>query len=281
MTTGVESEEELDRLLGVIFERYHYDFRSYARASLRRRVASALARMRMGTVRELALRIATDARAFGELLPWFTVQVSDLFRDPEYFAYFRQHAVPMLRTFPSRKLWVAGCSTGEEAYSFAILLREEELLDRTLIYATDIYETSLRAAEAGVYELDRMRSFSENHRKSGAKTSLSEHYATTPHGAMFDKTLRDHIVFADHSLATDAVFGEMQVVSCRNVLIYFTAELQNRALRLFHDSLVRHGWLGLGPKETLEFSPLRTDFVQHPNRWYEKRPDTQQSSVIR
>lgn len=266
-----DSDADLDALLALIFERYHYDFRSYARASLRRRVTAAMARMSASSVRALTDRIASDGRAFGELLPWFTVQLSDLFRDPEYFAYFRANIVPLLRTYPSRKLWVAGCSTGEEAYSFAIILREEGLLDRTLIYATDIYEQSLRTAQAGVYDLERMRTFSENHRKAGGRTSLSEHYTTTPHGAMFDKSLKEHIVFADHSLATDAVFAEVHVVSCRNVLIYFDAALQNRALGLFHDALVRHGWLGLGPKETLEFSPQRHQFVQHPQRWYEKR----------
>jgi chemotaxis protein methyltransferase CheR len=267
----VEADAELDALLAVIFERYHYDFRAYARASLRRRVTAALGRIGVASVGELTERIADDGHAFGQLLPWFTVQLSDLFRDPDYFAHFREHIVPVLRTYPSRKLWVAGCSTGEEAYSFAIILREEQLLDRTLIYATDIYERSLRTAEAGVYDLDRMRTFSENHRKSGGKTSLSEHYTTTSHGAMFDKGLREHIVFADHSLATDAVFAEVHVVSCRNVLIYFASSLQNRALGLFSDALVRHGWLGLGPKETIEFSPERHHFVGHSHRWYQKR----------
>ncbi len=271
---SASDEVALDALLHVIFERYHYDFRSYARASLHRRVHAALGRLGVTSMAQLTERIATDDRAFGELLPWFTVQLSDLFRDPAYFAHFREQIVPVLRTYPSRKIWVAGCSTGEEAYSFAIILREENLLDRTLIYATDIYAQSLRTAEAGVYDLDRMRTFSENHRKSGGKTSLSEHYSTTAHGAMFDKSLREHIVFADHSLATDAVFAEVHVVSCRNVLIYFAAALQNRALGLFRDSLVRHGWLGLGPKETIEFSPLRDRFVPHPQRWYEKREVT-------
>ncbi|CAN5886412.1 chemotaxis protein CheR [soil metagenome] len=274
MTTGAEDEAQLDHLLGVIYERYHYDFRNYARASLRRRVVAALTRVNVPTIAELTKRISTDPRAFGELLPWFTVQLSDMFRDPEYFKFFREQVVPMLRTYPSRKLWIAGCSTGEEAYSFAILLREEKLLDRTLIYATDIYEASLRTAAAGVYDLDRLRTFTENHRKSGAKTSLAEHFATTAHGAMFDKDLKDHIVFADHSLATDAVFAEVQVVSCRNVLIYFTAQLQEHALGLFNGSLVRHGWLGLGPKETIEFSRYRPNFLPHPWRWYEKKPVT-------
>lgn len=270
--SGFDDEAELDRLLAVIFDVYHYDFRGYARASLRRRVGAAMSRLSATSVAAMTETIARDARAFAELLPWFTVQLSDLFRDPEYFRYFRTEVVPWLRTYPSRKLWVAGCSTGEEAYSFAIILREEGLLDRTLIYATDIYDQSLRTAAAGIYDLDRMRTFSENHRLAGGTSSLSEHYSTGAQGALFDKSLRDHIVFADHSLATDSVFAECQVVSCRNVLIYFALELQNRALTLFGDSLVRGGWLGLGPKETVEFSAERDRFaLQHPMRWYQRR----------
>lgn len=267
----VEDEAELDSLLDVIYEQYHYDFRGYARASLRRRVTAAMGRLGVGNVAEVRHRIATDRHAFTDLLPWFTVQLSDLFRDPLYFRFFREQIVPVLRTYPSRKLWIAGCSTGEEAYSFAIILREEQLLDRTLIYATDIFEQSLRTAESGIYDLVRMRTFTENHRLAGGMTSLSEHYTTGRQGAVFDKGLRDHIVFADHSLATDEVFAEVHIVSCRNVLIYFASELQNRALKLFHGALVRGGWLGLGPKETIEFSMEKDRFTPHPERWYHKR----------
>jgi len=259
----------LDALLATIYARYHYDFRGYARASLHRRVGNAMARIGVDTVPELTTRIGSDPQAFADLLPWFTVQLSDLFRDPEYWLYFRTQIAPLLGTYPSRKLWVAGCSTGEEAYSFAIVLAEEGLLDRTLIYATDIFGQSLRTAEAGTYDLDRMRAFTENHRNSGATRSLSEWYTTTEHGARFDKSLREHIVFADHSLATDTVFAECQVVSCRNVLIYFNQVLQDRALGLFRDSLVRHGWLGLGPKETVEFSQHKRSFTHHQHRWYQ------------
>jgi chemotaxis protein methyltransferase CheR len=269
--TSLEDEAQLDALLDVIYEHYHYDFRGYARASLRRRVSAAMARLNASSVAEVKHRIATDRHAFADLLPWFTVQLSDLFRDPQYFRFFREQVVPVLRTYPSRKLWVAGCSTGEEAYSFAIILREEGVLDRTLIYATDIYEQSLRTAESGIYALDRMRTFTENHRLAGGTTSLSEHYTTSPQGAMFDKGLRDHIVFADHSLATDEVFAEVHTVSCRNVLIYFATELQNRALGLFRGSLIRGGWLGLGPKETIEFSSEREHFTPYPERWFQKR----------
>jgi chemotaxis protein methyltransferase CheR len=265
-------DHELDALLETIFERYHYDFRSYARASLRRRSARAMETLGARSIVQLRELVATDATAFGRLLPWFTVQLSDLFRDPSYFRTFREQIVPMLRTYPSRKLWVAGCSTGEEAYSFAIILQEEGLLERTQIYATDIYADSLRVAQAGVYDLDRMRQFSENHQKTGATCSLSELYTTSAHGAaVFDRSLRERIVFADHSLATDNVFAEMHVVSCRNVLIYYDKVLQNRAVKLFHDSLVRHGYLGLGPKESLEFTDLYGAFDAMPERWYRKR----------
>lgn len=262
---------ELDALLATIFDHYHYDFRGYARASLRRRVGNAVSQLRTGSVPALREQIIGDARAFGQLLPWFTVQVSDLFRDPSFFLRFRTEVVPMLRTYPSRKLWVAGCSTGEEAYSFAIILAEEGLLERTRIYATDIYEPSLQTARAGVYELDRMRTFTENHRLAGGTQSLSQYYATGPTGAVFERSLRDHITFADHSLATDAVFAECEVVSCRNVLIYFAADLQNHALGLFDEALVRGGWLGLGPKETIDFSPLKGGYHHTGERWYRKR----------
>lgn len=178
----------------------------------------------------------------------------------------------MLRTYPSRKLWVAGCSTGEEAYSFAIILREEGLANRTRIYATDIHPESLRVAQAGVYAIDRVRTFTANHRRTGARCSLSEHYVAAYGGIAFDAALREMIVFADHSLATDAVFAEVHLVSCRNVLIYFDRELQERAVGLFRDALVRHGYLGLGPRESLARTDRAAAFEPLPgvDRWYRK-----------
>jgi chemotaxis protein methyltransferase CheR len=169
--------------------------------------------------------------------------------------------VPLLRTYPSLKVWVAGCSTGEEAYSLAILLREEGLLARTLIYATDINPRRLREAEAGVYAIDRVAGFTENHRRSGARSSLSDHYTAAYDGAIFDKSFRKHLVFSDHSLATDSVFAEVQLVSCRNVLIYFNRALQDRAIGLFRDALCRKGFLGIGAKESLRFSRHADAFV--------------------
>ena len=162
--------------------------------------------------------------------------------------------MPLLRTYPSLKLWVAGCSTGEEVYSLAVLLREEGLLDKTLLYATDINAAALEKAEAGVYPLERIAAFTENHRRSGGKSSLSDHYRAHYGSAVFDKTLRKQMVFSDHSLATDSVFSEVQLVSCRNVLIYFDRPLQDRALGLFKDALCRKGFLGLGSRESIRFS---------------------------
>ena len=164
-----------------------------------------------------------------------------MFRDPSYFRAIREKVVPHLRTYPSLKVWVAGCSSGEELYSFVILFREEGLEHRTLFYATDINPDALRKAEAGIYDLDRIQLFTENHRKSGGKSSLSDYYTAAYGRASFDKSLRKRVVFSDHSLVTDAVFAEMHLISCRNVLIYFDRALQDRAFGLFKDSLARKG----------------------------------------
>jgi chemotaxis protein methyltransferase CheR len=188
------------------------------------------------------------------LLDYLTIQVSEMFRDPSYFRAIREKVAPHLRTYPSLKVWIAGCSSGEELYSLVILFREEGLEQRTLFYATDINQNALNAASSGIYALDRIKTFTENHQKSGARSSLSEYYSAAYGRAVFDKSLRDNVVFSDHSLVTDAVFAEVQLISCRNVMIYFDRKFQDRALGLFRDSLSRHGFLGLGAKESLRFS---------------------------
>jgi chemotaxis protein methyltransferase CheR len=189
------------------------------------------------------------------------VQVSEMFRDPTYFLCLREKVVPHLKTYPSLKVWVAGCSTGEELYSLAILFREEGLESRTIFYATDINSASLEKAQAGIYELDRIALFTKNHRESGGKSSLSDYYTAAYKAAVFDKSLRERTVFSDHSLVSDSVFGEMQLISCRNVLIYFNRGLQDRAIGLFKDSLVRRGFLGLGARESLRFSQHSAAFA--------------------
>jgi chemotaxis protein methyltransferase CheR len=203
---------------------------------------------------------------FPALLDFLTVQVSEMFRDPGYFRALRERVVPLLRTYPSLKLWVAGCSAGEEAYSLAILLREEGLLANALIYATDINPRALQRAASGVYEVERIAGFTANHQRSGARSSLSDYYTAAYGRAVFDKSLRDHIVFSDHSLATDSVFAEVQLVSCRNVLIYFNRALQDRALGLFGDALCHNGFLSIGSKESIRFSAHADQFMDFDRR---------------
>lgn len=245
---------ELKLLLEGILLRYQHDFRDYSVASLRRRMRQALERFDCTTLSQLQDRILHEPAMFLQMLQFFTVQVSEMFRDPAYFRMLREKVVPVLHTYPSIKIWVAGCSSGEEVWSLAILLEEEGLLERTMIYATDINVDALAAAEAGIYAVDRIAQFSDNYRRSGGKRSLSEYYTAAYKGAIFDRRLRRHFVFADHSLATDSVFSEVHMVSCRNVMIYFNKDLQDRALGLFHEALVNRGFLGLGMKESLHFS---------------------------
>jgi chemotaxis protein methyltransferase CheR len=265
-------EIEFQLLIEAIYHLYHYDFRDYAEASLRRRLKSALGRFRCQTVSQLQDRVMHEPKIFPALLDHLTVQVSEMFRDPGYFCALRDQVVPLLRTYPSLKVWVAGCSSGEEAYSLAILLREEGLLSRTLIYATDINPHTLQRAEAGIYAIDDIARFTVNHRLSGARASLSDYYTAGYGRVIFDKSLKEHIVFSDHSLATDSVFAEVQLVSCRNVLIYFNRALQDRALKLFRDSLCRRGFLGIGSKESLRFSAQAGAFAafDREHRIYQK-----------
>jgi chemotaxis protein methyltransferase CheR len=268
-----EVDIELHLLIDAIYLKYHYDFRRYARASLKRRLTAAMPRFHCDTLSQLQDKVLHDPEIFPALLDFLTVPVSEMFRDPSYFKALRQSVIPVLRTYPSLKLWVAGCSTGEEVYSLAILLREEGLLARTLIYATDINPHTLQKAAAGVYDVERIAGFTESHRKSGGNSSLSEYYTAAYGRAVFDKSLKEHIVFSDHSLATDSVFAEVHLVSCRNVLIYFNRDLQDRAVGLFRDALCRKGFLGIGSKESLRFSACSGSFAEvvGSERIYQKR----------
>ena len=260
MPTTRDQDIELRLLIDAIFHKYHYDFRGYATASLKRRMGSAMTRFGCNTLSQLQDKLLHDPSIFPPLLDYLTVQVSEMFRDPGYYKALRDEVVPLLRTYPSLKVWVAGCSAGEEAYSLAILLREEGLLERTLIYATDINTDALKRAEAGVYPLEQIALYTQNHQKSGGRSSLSDHYTAAYGRAVFDKSLRKQMVFSDHSLATDSVFAEVHLVSCRNVLIYFDRQLQDRALGLFSEALCRKGFLGIGSKESLRFSVHRDAF---------------------
>jgi chemotaxis protein methyltransferase CheR len=263
-TIATEKVEDIEirLLLEALHSRYHYDFRNYAMASLKRRLKQAREQLGFETISVLQDRLLHDAAVLPRLLGYLTVQVSEMFRDPSYFRAIREKVVPHLKTYPSLKIWVAGCSGGEELYSLVILFREEGLEQKTLFYATDINQEALRQAETSFYSIDRIQLFTENHRKSGGKSSLSDYYSAAYGKASFDKSLRQQVVFSDHSLVTDAVFGEMHLISCRNVLIYFDRLLQDRALGLFADSLARKGFLGLGSKESLRFSDHAGSFAE-------------------
>ena len=273
----VEKLEDLEirLLLEALYQRYHYDFRNYAQASIKRRLVQARGQMGFANFSALQESLLHDPATLPRLLGYMTVQVSEMFRDPSYFLALREKVLPHLRTYPSLRVWVAGCSEGEELYSMVILFREEGLEERTLFYATDINQDALQRADAGIYGVDRIRLFTENHRRSGGKSSLSNYYSAAYGRASFDKSLRRHVVFSDHSLVTDAVFAEMHLISCRNVMIYFDKKLQDRAVALFRDSLARKGFLGLGAKESLRFSAHSNSFADfaREDKIYQRRAE--------
>ena len=245
---------EIELLLEGVFRHYGFDFRSYAFASIRRRLWKRVEGEELQTVSELAARILHDPDAMERLLLDLSVNVTAMFRDPTFYLEFRERIVPLLRTYPFIRIWHAGCSTGEEVFSMAILLEEEGLYDRARLYATDINDVVLQRARQGIFPLDRMQEYTENYIRAGGKRSFSEYYTAKYDGALFSPTLTRNIVFSQHNLVTDRSFSEFNVIFCRNVLIYFDKTLQNRVQSLFYDSLVMFGVLALGSKESLKFS---------------------------
>ncbi len=270
--TGDAERVAIDLLLEAIYRCYGYDFRSYARASIERRLLQFLVTSGSATVAELIPRVLQDPGLFGRLVRHFSVAVSEMFRDPFVYRAVRTQVVPLLRTWPHFKIWHAGCASGEEVYSLAILLKEENVYERATIYATDFNGEVLERARAGIYELGRMREATRSYQEAGGQRSFSEYYHARYGAAAMDEALKERIVFSCHNLATDSVFGEMHLVFCRNVLIYFDRRLQERVLGLFTDSLVHGGFLCLGTKEDLRFSGLRDRYgvVDNRARLYKK-----------
>ena len=252
---------EVDVLLEAVYRRYGFDFRQYARASLRRRLWRRVSLEGLHTLSGLQERLLHEPACMERLLLDLSINVTAMFRDPSFFRAFRTKVVPLLRTYPFIRIWNAGCSTGEETYSLAILLREEGLLDRTRIYATDINEAVLAQARQALFPLEKMQEYTENYLAAGGTRAFSEYYVAGYEGAQFDRSLSENIVFARHNLASDRGFNEFQVVVCRNVMIYFDSALQNRVHGLIHESLLRLGVLAVGPKESLAFTPHAADYT--------------------
>jgi chemotaxis protein methyltransferase CheR len=245
---------EIELLLEAIFRHYGFDFRSYAYASIRRRLWRRIEAEGLGSISALQDRVLHDPSLMEKLLLDLSISVTAMFRDPGFYRAFRELVVPVLRTYPFVRIWHAGCSTGEEVYSMAILLSEEGIYDRCRIYATDINEVVVHKAKAGIFPIERMQEYTENYIHAGGKRSFSEYYTAMYDGACFTPHLRRNVVFAQHNLVTDRAFAEFNVIACRNVLIYFDRELQTQVQGLFYDSLVTFGILVLGSKETLRLS---------------------------
>ena len=247
---------ELDLFVEGVFRHYGYDFRGYARSSLRRRLAAVMQAEGVATLSALQDRVLHDRTAWDRCLQGISVNVSAMFRDPGFFLAFRDIVVPMLRTYPFVRIWQAGASLGEEAYSLAIILQEEGLAERSLIYSTDINEAALRQARDGIYRAELMQRYTQNYVQAGGKRSFSEYYTARYDLAILRPSLRENIVFSQHNLVSDGPFNEFNVVLCRNVMIYFTKPLQERALGLLHASLGTFGVLGLGAGESLRLTPF-------------------------
>lgn len=245
---------EVELLLEAVYRHYGFDFRSYAYSSLKRRVWKRIHQEGLSTVTQLADRVLHDPAMMEKLLLDLSINVTAMFRDPGFYAAFREKVVPTLRTYPFIRIWHAGCSTGEEVFSMAILLEEEGLYERARIYATDINEVVLQRARAGIFPLEKMQEYTQNYLRAGGKRSFSEYYTAMYDGALFNAGLTRNVVFSQHNLVTDGSFAEFNVIVCRNVMIYFDRKLQNRVHGLFYESLGRFGVLALGNKETLRFT---------------------------
>lgn len=251
---------EIELLLEGIYRHYGFDFREYARSSLRRRVREAVRAENLKTASELQKKVLRDPECMERFLLTLTVNVTAMFRDPAFFLAFRAKVVPWLKTYPFVRIWHVGCSTGEEVYSMAILLEEEEIYDRCRIYATDINEAVINKAKEGIFPLQMMKEYTENYLKAGGKRSFSNYYTAAYDNVIFRPSLKKNLVFAQHNLSTDASFNEFHCILCRNVMIYFRKPLQDRVHNLLFDSLVRFGTLMLGAKESIQFTPHEKDY---------------------
>jgi len=259
----VENENiEIKLLLEAIRLKYGYDFNNYSQASLKRRIKHRLALCNFQSILHMIPAILSDQSFFESLLLDFSINATQMFRDPSFYLSLKRNVFPVLKNYPYLKIWHAGCSTGEEVYSMVILLEEEDLYDKSQIYATDFNEIVLKKAKEGIYPIQNIKAYTLNYQQAGGSQSLSDYYTARYDSIILNKGLRKNILFSDHNLVTDWVFGDMNIIFCRNVLIYFNKELQNRVFKLFTESLCDNGFLCIGPKESLEFSDYSNHYVQ-------------------
>jgi chemotaxis protein methyltransferase CheR len=257
---------EMDLLLEAIYQKYHYDFKDYSRAHVRRRIMYRMRMANLKNISEMQHKILYDRTFFETLLMDLSINVTEMFRDPQFYNAIRTKVIPQLKRNSFIKVWHAGCATGEEVYSMAILLKEEGIYHKCQIYATDFNTMALERAKNAIYPIDLIKEYTVNYQKAGGLNSFAEYYTAQYDSVILDPSLKERIVFADHNLVTDGVFGEMNIILCRNVLIYFTKKLQNRVIKLFLDSLAPSAFLCLGSKESLQFS----NFAHHFSLFVEK-----------
>jgi chemotaxis protein methyltransferase CheR len=259
----LETEQlELQLLLEGVYRQYGFDFREYAPASLKRRVWRRVHAEGLQSIAGLLERVLHNADVMERLLLDLSINVTSMFRDPSFYSALRRQIIPLLRTYPFTRIWVAGCSTGEEVYSLAIVLHEAGLHERARIYATDINESVLERARAGVFPLEKMKEYTEHYIRAGGQRSFSEYYLAKYEGALFERALTDNVVWAPHNLVQDRSFNSFNLIMCRNVMIYFDRTLQNRVHQLFYDSLERFGTLALGHKESIRFTGLEESYEE-------------------
>jgi chemotaxis protein methyltransferase CheR len=253
---------EIISLLETVYKKYGFDFREYSYAHIKRRINNRMSLSGINNIADLKSKILSS-HSFAELfLKDLSITVTEMYRDPDFYQAVRTHVIPLLKTYSFFKIWHAGCSTGQEVYSMAILLKEEGLYERSLIYATDFNQEVLDQAQEGIYSAEMMKEYTQNYQRSGGKFSLSDYYTCKYNRVIIDKSLKKNIVWANHNLVTDAVFAEVTLIMCRNVLIYFNKDLQNRVHDLFYNSLSKGGILCLGSRESLKYTSVDNKYLE-------------------
>ncbi|TDD75457.1 CheR family methyltransferase [Flavobacterium caseinilyticum] len=256
------SDLEISLLLEAIYRKYGYDFRQYSQAHIRRRIMSRMVMSGFEDISEMQSTVLNDESFAATLLQDLSITVTEMFRDQSFYKSLRENVIPILKTYPFIKIWHAGCATGQEAYSMAIILQEEGLYDRSIIYATDFNQNALNHAKEGIYSTSLIKEYTTNYQLSGGKESFSNYYTSNYDNVIMNQSLKKNIVWANHNLVTDSVFAEVNLILCRNVLIYFDRELQNNVQTLFYNSLINGGILCLGAKESLRFSDVYEKYTE-------------------